>query len=112
ASTYVSGNVGAGVLEPVAYATEAGKSIGFPEILLTIYLAGLIYYFVKLVYGYKVAADIRKSCTEKIVNGMNVYVSEVNIRAFTFFGRIIIGKSILDHPSIAMVLSHESVHSR
>ncbi len=48
ASTYFSENVrGAGVLEPVTYATEAGKSIGFPEILLTIYLAGLLYLFDK-----------------------------------------------------------------
>src|SRR5690606_5477443 len=41
-----------------------------------------------------------------------VYVSEDNVRAFTFLDRIIIGKSILHHPSIGLVLSHESVHSR
>jgi len=97
-------------LEPVTYATEAGKSIGFQEVLLTIYLLGVIYYFIKLVYGYKVAALQKR--WEKIVNGINFYVSEDNVRAFTFLNRIFIAKNILKHPSIAVVLKHESVHSR
>jgi hypothetical protein len=113
AGIYFSGTVsGGGVLEPATSATEAGRSIGFPEMLLTIYLAGMIYYLIKLIYGYTVAAGIRKRCTEEMVNGIKVYVSEDNIRAFTFWDRIIMGKNILNHPSITMVLNHESVHSR
>ncbi|WP_162418687.1 M56 family metallopeptidase [Cyclobacterium roseum] len=112
-SNYFSYGVnGADVLEPVTYATEAEKSIGFQEVLLTIYLVGVIYFFIKLVYGYRVAARIQKRCREKVVNGINVYVSEDNVRAFTFLNKIIIGKNILNNPSIAVVLNHESVHSR
>jgi beta-lactamase regulating signal transducer with metallopeptidase domain len=112
-SVYVSDSIGsAEISKPVAYVTQAAKSTGFTEILVVIYLAGLIYYLVKMLVGYRVAAFIGKGSREEIVNGMKVYVSEKNIRAFTFLDRIIIGKNILNHPSIAMVLNHEAVHSR
>lgn len=43
---------------------------------------------------------------------MNIYVTEDDIRAFTFLDKIIIGKNILGHPSLIMILLHESVHSK
>lgn len=112
ASTYFSGNVGADVLLPVTTGTATGTFNGITTFLLGLYLFGVLYFLVKLIHGYRVAAGIRNSCTKKNISGMEVWVSEENNRAFTFLDKIIIGKNLLNHPSLEMVLKHEAVHSR
>jgi len=100
------------VSEPAASSTLEVTSVGLPEILFVLYFLGLIYHLVKMFNGYRVAASIGRSSRQEVLDGVRVYVSDDNIRAFTFFDRIVIGRNILNHPSISMVLSHESVHSR
>ncbi len=80
--------------------------------LLVIYLAGASYYLARLIYAYSTAARIKEGASREWVRGVNVYVSEDNIRAFTFLDNIIIGKNVLGHPSLDKVLTHELVHSK
>ena len=112
ANVYFREGIGAEALEPVGDPSLAETPIGWPEILLALYAAGLIYYLVKMLNGCFVAASIGNQTREEMINGMKIYVSDDNIRAFTFLERVVIGKNILDHPSIAIVLDHESVHLR
>ena len=98
--------------ESVAIATETGSSISFDKYLLLLYLAGIILFLLKLAYAFIVAARIKLNSTSENISKMKVWVSNENIRAFTFFNRIVIGKNILSHPSLTMVLIHESIHSR
>src|SRR5690606_27273918 len=91
------------------WATDA---LDLPKILFAFYLIGLIYYLVKLLRGYYLAAAIKRATKEKLIHGMKVYVSSENISAFTFLDRIVIGKNIVHHPSLKMILDHEAVHSR
>jgi len=112
ANVYFLEGIGAEASEPISGPSLAETPIGWPEFLLVLYAAGLIYSLVRMLNGCFVAASIGNQTKEEILNGMKIYVSDDNIRAFTFLERVIIGKNILDHPSIAMVLDHESVHWR
>lgn len=102
----------ASIPDTMAYAPETGVSMGFPEYLLIMYLSGVIFFLTKLVYSLIVAARIKAKSTPEQIAGMEINVSGENVRAFTFFDRIVIGRNILCHPSLTMVLVHESVHSR
>src|SRR5690554_6163482 len=102
----------ASVSEPEASSTFEVTSVGLSEMLFVLYFLVLIYHLVKMFNGYRVAASIGRSSRQEVHDGVRVYVSDDNIKAFTFFDRIVIGRNILNHPSISMVLSHESVHSR
>jgi hypothetical protein len=81
-------------------------------ILFVLYGVGFIYHLVKLLHGYHVAAKIKRATQEKLLHGRKVNVSPANIRAFTFFDQVVIGKNIVHHPSLEMILDHETVHSR
>ncbi|WP_114749772.1 M56 family metallopeptidase [Pleomorphovibrio marinus] len=111
-TVYFSGKVESSLLPSETTGTAIEPIYGLAEILVYLYLFGLVFCLVKLIYGYMVAARIRKECTEKIIGGMNVWVSEENDLAFTFLDKIIIGKNLVNHPSLEMVLNHEAVHSR
>lgn len=98
--------------ESFAFALESGSSMSRYNYLLIIYLLGVIFFISKLVYSCIVATRIKKSSQIEQINGLNIYVTEDDIRAFTFLDKIIIGKNILGHPSLIMILLHESVHSK
>lgn len=87
-------------------------ALDLPRILFALYLVGLTYHLVKLCHGYHIAAKIKRATKEILLHGMKVNVSPENIRAFTFFDQIVIGKNIIHHPSLEMILDHEAVHSR
>lgn len=111
ATTYFSGNVSADVLLPPTTVTVTETYSSITTFLIGLYLCGVVYFLVKLIYGYTVAAAIRKSCTRKKVGDLEVLVSEQDNQAFTFLNKIIIGKNLLNHPALEMVLKHEAVHS-
>jgi bla regulator protein BlaR1 len=67
-------------------------------ILMIFYLLGFTYHLVKLLYGYYVAAEIKSGAQEAQFHGMKIGVSPQNIRAFTFFDRIVVGKRICPPP--------------
>ena len=110
-SSFLPDNVTA-FSETYAFASEIGSSLSFYNYLLIIYLAGVVYFLSKLIYSCIVAARIKRSSQMEQIKGLSIYVTEDNIRAFTFLNKIIIGKNILGHPSLIMVLLHESVHSK
>jgi beta-lactamase regulating signal transducer with metallopeptidase domain len=112
ATTYLTVNLGSDVMMADTAATETVSSIGITTILLTLYVIGVIFSLVKLIYGYVVATRILKSCTKKSIGNMQVLVSEEHNLAFTFLDKIIIGKNLLNDPSLETVLGHEAVHSR
>ncbi len=112
ASVYFSGEFGADVLLPVKTGTATEIFSGITTFLLGLYLCGVVFFLIKLIHGYILAAGIRNSCTKKTIGELEVLVSEEENQAFTFLNKIIIGKNLLNHPSLEMVLNHEAVHSR
>lgn len=98
--------------ESFAFASESGGSLSIYNYFLIIYLLGIVFFISKLVYSCIAAAHIKKSSQIEQIQGLNIYITEDNIRAFTFLDKIIIGKNILGHPSLIMILLHESVHSK
>jgi beta-lactamase regulating signal transducer with metallopeptidase domain len=98
--------------ESSAFASESGSSLSLYNYLLIIYLLGVVFFISKLIYSCIVAARIKRSSQMEQIKGLSIYVTEDNIRAFTFLDKIIIGKNILGHPSLIMILVHESVHSK
>jgi hypothetical protein len=87
-------------------------ALNLPQILFALYGLGLIYHLAKLLHEYHIAAKIKRTTKEKLLHGIKVNVSPENIRAFTFFDQIVIGKNIIHYPSLEMILDHEAVHSR
>ncbi|WP_158857726.1 M56 family metallopeptidase [Lunatibacter salilacus] len=112
ATNFLTGDLDADVIVSATTGIELDSSIGITTILLCLYGCGVFFLLVELIYGYIAAVGIRKSCTEQFIGDMQVLVSEENNRAFTFLDKIIIGKNLLDNPSMEMVLNHEAVHSR
>lgn len=98
--------------EYFVFASETGSPLSLHNYLLIIYLAGVVYFLSKLIYSFIIAERIKRSSQMEKIKGLNIYISEDNIRAFTFLDKIIIGKNILSHPSLIMILLHESVHSK
>ncbi|WP_439481657.1 M56 family metallopeptidase [Cyclobacterium plantarum] len=111
-TTYFSGNGGTGFLPAETNVASDVSGIELAGFILFLYLCGLAFYMVKLIFGFFEAARIRKSCTEKIVSGRKVLITQEKDLAFTFMDNIIIGKNLLHHPSLEMILNHEVVHSR
>jgi beta-lactamase regulating signal transducer with metallopeptidase domain len=101
-----------GIYETITYVPEAAASVGLHQYLLIIYLAGVVFFLLRLAYAFIVAARIKANSTAENIAGMNINISGSNIRAFTFLDRIVISREILSHPSLNMVLVHEAVHSK
>lgn len=112
ATNFLTGNLDADVIVSATTVTESDSSIGITTILFCLYGFGVFFLLVQLIYGYIAAVGIRESCTKQSIGDMQVLISEENNRAFTFLDKIIIGKNLLDNPSMEMVLNHEAVHSR
>ena len=98
--------------ETVTNVPDTAGSMGLHQYLLIIYFAGVVYFLFRLAYAFLVAARIKANSTTENIAGMNINISRNNIRAFTFLDRIVIGRDILFHPSLNMVLVHETVHSK
>jgi beta-lactamase regulating signal transducer with metallopeptidase domain len=98
--------------ETMTYVQDTAVSMGVHQYLLIIYFAGVVYFLARLAYAFIVAARIKANSTTENIAGMNINISGKNIRAFTFLDRIVIGREILGHPSLNMVLVHEAVHSK
>ncbi|HLT07081.1 MAG TPA: M56 family metallopeptidase [Cyclobacteriaceae bacterium] len=86
--------------------------IDLPAVLFCIYWLGVMIALVKLLHGIYGAAVLKKMAKKSMIGRMEVEVSSANISAFTFFDKIIVGKNILDHPSLNLILDHEAVHAR
>ncbi|HSI77498.1 MAG TPA: M56 family metallopeptidase [Lunatimonas sp.] len=112
AAVFVSGSHNTDILPTASKVATAEQSYSLAELVVYLYLFGLVFFLVRFIYGYFVAAKIRNSCTPEIIGGIHVWVSEERDLAFTFLDKIIIGKNLVNHPSLEMVLKHESVHSR
>jgi beta-lactamase regulating signal transducer with metallopeptidase domain len=110
--SYISADA-AGITESLTYySPEISGSMSLYQCLLIAWLTGVALFLLKLSYAFLVAARIRAKSTTEQVADMSINVSGDNILAFTFFDRIVIGQNILRHPSLSMILEHESVHSK
>jgi|GEM_PF-1703510 len=92
--------------------TSENEIINWLLVLSIIYITGMVYCLARFFLSYLQASAIQKASHQYIVDNQTVYLSEKNIRAFTFIDKIIIGKNILNHPSLKMVIDHEKVHLR
>ncbi|MBD3627317.1 M56 family metallopeptidase [Cyclobacterium sp.] len=111
-TTYFSGNGSTGFLPAETNVASYVSGMEITGLLFFLYLCGLAFCMAKLIFGFVKAARIRKSCTEKMVSGRKVWIAQEKDLAFTFMDNIIIGKNLLHHPSLEMILNHEAVHSR
>ncbi|WP_339717741.1 M56 family metallopeptidase [Cyclobacterium amurskyense] len=92
--------------------TSDDETFNWLFLLTLIYSIGIIIGLARFVLSYFQAYKIYKAAEKNQVEGQTVYLSEKNIRAFTFINKIIIGKNILHHSDLKMVIDHEKVHLR
>ncbi|SHN35358.1 BlaR1 peptidase M56 [Cyclobacterium lianum] len=107
---YFSGAATKGPLPEEATAIGTQFLPNMAAILAGLYLCGVLWCLLRLVIGYLAAARI--GCKAEDIAGQKVWIAEKNNLAFTFIDRIIIGRNLLDHPALEMVLKHEAVHRR
>jgi hypothetical protein len=100
------------VAESATYSSGIELFLSVNSYILIIYMAGVVFFLAKLINSGMTAARIIANSNIEQIKGLNVNVTEDNIRAFTYMSKIIIGRNILNHPSLLMILFHESVHSK
>lgn len=86
------------------------ETMDWLAILGTIYSIGIVFCLIRFALSYFQAYKIYKPTQKYKVGDQTVYLSNENIRAFTFINKIIIGSNIIQHPDIEMVVDHEKVH--
>lgn len=98
--------------EPLEPSSPSESNFTYNHLLLIFYLVGVGLFLSKLAYAFLRAKSIISHCEKAQIEGWSLLVSPEKIRAFTFLDKIIIGSNIVDHPSLPMILHHESVHAR
>ncbi len=92
--------------------TSGHGSLTLTEFLFYLYLAGAVFFLIRLVAGHLKAWELIRHCRNLGVNGTSLLISETAIHPFTFFNKVVIGRETLDHPGLPMILEHENVHAR
>ena len=92
------------------YESNNPETMDWLAILGTIYSIGIVFFLIRFALSYCQAYKIYKPAQKYRVGDQTVYLSNENIRAFTFINKIIIGSNIIQHPDLEMVVDHEKVH--
>jgi len=111
--------VQAGGADSFAYlADAAGVSEGPSPVLawyhylMGLYVVGAVFFFCNLLLGHLKAIDIVRCSPTKLILGVPVHVTPLEVHPFSFFNRIVLSKKTLENPSLDMIVSHELVHVR
>lgn len=95
----------------IADATQGGSPFTLWNILLCVYLAGIV---LLVAWGAVIGARLRtllNRTVPTVVDGVRVDVSpEDGLAPFSFAGRIVIPESDLSSPCFPLILAHERVH--
>jgi len=97
------------VVQQVAILSET-DSFRYEKVLFVIYWMGGFFFMLRLLAGNLKAFSIVRKSRIEILLGKTVSISEADIHPFTFFGRVVMARETLSHPSLALILQHESVH--
>lgn len=97
------------VVQQVVLLPETG-SFRYEKVLFVIYWIGVFFFLLRLLAGNLKAFSIVRKSRIEILLGKTVSISEADIHPFTFFGRVVVARETLSHPSLALILQHESVH--
>lgn len=97
------------VVQQVVLLPETGF-FRYEKVLFVIYWIGVFFFLLRLLAGNLKAFSIVRKSRIEILLGKTVSISEADIHPFTFFGRVVVARETLSHPSLALILQHESVH--
>lgn len=86
------------------------ETMDWLAIVATIYIIGIVFCLIRFALSYFQAYKIYNTAQKDRMGSQTVYLSNKNIRAFTFINKIIIGSNIIHHPDLEMVVDHEKVH--
>ncbi len=104
------------VLLPEQTATDVLPAVPVsagPDVMTWIFYGFLMitaFFVVRLIAGYLRAHQIVRNCRVSEMGGIRIHVSEEEIHPFTFFRKIVVPGSILNHPDQHIILKHEMVH--
>jgi hypothetical protein len=86
------------------------QSLGISDILLLIYLWGVVFFLIRFVYQLlKVLILIRKSDVHKY-NGLKVVFIDKDCSPFSFFNYVFINKSNISGDDFQRIVAHEMIH--
>jgi len=74
------------------------------------FLLVTFFFLIRLITGYRRAFSIVRLCRVSEIDGIRVHISKDDIHPFTFFRKIVVPGSILNHPDQGIILKHELVH--
>lgn len=86
------------------------QSLGFSDVLLLIYLWGVVFFLIRFVYQLlKVLLLIRKNGIHKY-NGLKVVFIDKDCSPFSFFNYVFINKSNVSGDDFQRIVAHEMIH--
>ncbi|WP_339901376.1 M56 family metallopeptidase [uncultured Cyclobacterium sp.] len=92
------------------HASTNPETMDWLAIVVNIYIIGIVFCLIRFALNYFQAYKIYNTAQKDMMGSQTVYLSNKNIRAFTFINKIIIGSNIIHHPNLEMVVDHEKVH--
>jgi TonB family protein len=88
------------------------EEINIQQILLTLYLAGVAFFLVRLLAGHVKAISIIFKSRKMQENGIPLYIYPAEIHPFAFFSKVVVPETVLKGKAFYMILNHEMVHIR
>ncbi len=101
-----------GVPSPEAALIPSQNPLSLTEFLYYLYLAGAVFFLIRLVAGHLKAWEIIRHCQKSVINDAPLLVSETPVHPFTFFNKVVIARETTEHPRLSMILEHENIHAR
>lgn len=77
-----------------------------------VYAAVSLFFLLRLFLSFLKVRFIIARCARKQLCGETVYVTEEDLIPFSFFGKRVISRDLLNHPHVDLVLRHEKLHAR
>jgi len=88
------------------------SQFGLPQILLSIYIAGVAFFVIRFIYRLFQLFLMIKKCGYHIYDGVKIVVTEKDIAPFSFFNYFFINKDDIKNPDFDRIMAHELVHIR
>lgn len=101
-----------GASSPEAALIPSQNPLSLTEFLFYLYLAGALFFLIRLLAGHLKAWDIIRHCQKSVINDASLLVSETPVHPFTFFNKVVIARETTEHPRLSMILEHENIHAR
>jgi beta-lactamase regulating signal transducer with metallopeptidase domain len=97
---------------PIVLKQETNLWPLFINILLVIYIAGVLFYLIRFLWAYNKIIRLIINSERKKIGKLILVITRLSITPFSLFRWLIVPNHQVDHPEFENIVQHESIHSR